>query len=43
VLTFNYVSYTGESQSHWNCTEVYRHDDDRWQIVQTHWSYTQRV
>ncbi len=43
VLTFNYVSYTGESQSRWNCTEVYWHDDDRWQIVQTHWSYTQRV
>ena len=43
VLTFNYVSYTGESQSRWNCTEVYRRDNDRWQIIQTHWSYTQRV
>ncbi|MBI5841625.1 MAG: DUF4440 domain-containing protein [Chloroflexi bacterium] len=43
VLTFNYVSYTGESQDRWNCTEVYRRDDDRWQIIQTHWSYTQRV
>jgi hypothetical protein len=43
VLTFNYVSYTGESQSHWNCTEVYRRDGESWQIVQTHWSYTQRV
>ncbi len=43
VLTFNYVSYTGESQDRWNCTEVYRHDGDRWQIIQTHWSYTQRV
>ena len=43
VLTFNYVSYKGEGESRWNCTEVYRHDDERWQIIQTHWSYTQRV
>lgn len=43
VLTFNYVSYSGESQSRWNCTEVYRQDGERWQIIQTHWSYTQRV
>ncbi|MBI5302446.1 MAG: nuclear transport factor 2 family protein [Chloroflexi bacterium] len=43
VLTFNYVSYTGESQSRWNCTEVYRraNDADLWRIIQTHWSYTQ--
>jgi len=40
VLTFNYVSYTGEKQSRWNCTEVYRHAGDGWQIIQTHWSYT---
>ncbi len=43
VLTFNYVSYTGENEDRWNCTEVYRRDDERWQIIQTHWSYTQRV
>jgi hypothetical protein len=43
VLTFNYVSYKGETPSRWNCTEVYRRDGDRWQIIQTHWSYTQRV
>ncbi len=43
VLTFNYVSYTGENEERWNCTEVYRRDGDRWQIIQTHWSYTQRV
>ncbi len=43
VLTFNYVSYTGENEDRWNCTEVYRRDGDRWQIIQTHWSYTQRV
>jgi hypothetical protein len=43
VLTFNYVSYTGETEYCWNCTEVYRRNGDRWQIIQTHWSYTQRV
>lgn len=43
VLTFNYVSYTGETEYRWNCTEVYRRNGDRWQIIQTHWSYTQRV
>jgi hypothetical protein len=40
VLTFNYVSYKGKKESHWNCTEVYRCDGDHWQIIQTHWSYT---
>jgi hypothetical protein len=43
VLTFNYVSYSSETESRWNCTEVYRRDGDRWQIIQTHWSYTKRV
>jgi ketosteroid isomerase-like protein len=43
VLTFNYVSYAGETEYRWNCTEVYRRNGDRWQIIQTHWSYTQRV
>ena len=40
VLTFNYVSYTGEKRSRWNCTEVYRQNGDTWKIIQTHWSYT---
>lgn len=40
VLTFNYVSYNGSEEDRWNCTEVYRRDKDRWQIIQTHWSYT---
>lgn len=40
VLTFNYVSYAGDKTSRWNCTEVYRHDDVGWRIIQTHWSYT---
>ncbi len=43
VLTFNYVSYAGEAEYRWNCTEVYRKDGDRWQIIQTHWSYTKKV
>ena len=40
VLTFNYVSYTGDERSAWNCTEVYRRGEGQWRIVQTHWSYT---
>jgi hypothetical protein len=40
VLTFNYVSYTGELQNRWNCTEVYKMIDNKWQIIQTHWSFT---
>lgn len=40
VLTFNYVSYSGETQSRWNCTEVYCCRDRRWRIIQTHWSLT---
>jgi hypothetical protein len=43
VLTFNYASSAGETDYRWNCTEVYRRNDDRWEIIQTHWSYTQRV
>ncbi len=41
VLTFNYVSWTGERESRWNCTEVYRHDAEGWRIIQTHWSFTE--
>jgi len=41
VLTFNYVSYTGQEADRWNCTEVYRRSGGRWQIIQTHWSYTE--
>ncbi len=40
VLTFNYVSYAGDKQSRWNCTEAYRQAKEGWQIIQTHWSYT---
>ena len=41
VLTFNYVSFTGEECDRWNCTEVYRRDPQGWRIIQTHWSYTE--
>jgi hypothetical protein len=40
VLTFNYVSYTGEKVNRWNCTEVYKRKDKGWRIIQTHWSLT---
>lgn len=43
VLTFNYVSFTGDTQDRWNCTEVYRRTNDEWHIIQTHWSFTQAV
>ena len=41
VLTFNYVSYGGAEDAYrWNCTEVYRYSGERWEIIQTHWSFT---
>ncbi|WP_320054471.1 nuclear transport factor 2 family protein [uncultured Acetobacteroides sp.] len=41
VLTFNLVSFGGETPQRWNCTEVYRLEkDNQWKIVQTHWSFT---
>jgi hypothetical protein len=43
VLTFNYVSYSGQTQSRWNCTEVYCCRDRQWRIIQTHWSITQHM
>jgi hypothetical protein len=44
VLTFNHVSYGGtDDEYRWNCTEVYRRSGDKWEIIQTHWSYTVAV
>lgn len=40
VLTFNYRSFSGDEESRWNCTEVFRKDGPDWRIIQTHWSYT---
>ena len=33
VLTFNYVSFGGEEQNRWNCTEVYRRAGGEWRII----------
>ena len=41
VLTFNYVSYKGDTSDRWNCTEVYRRSQADWKIIQSHWSYTE--
>ncbi len=42
ILTFRFNSSGGEGEMRWNCTEVYRQDDEGWRIVQTHWSLTGR-
>lgn len=43
VLTFNYISYGGETLNRWNCTEVYRRENSSWRIIQTHWSITRPI
>jgi hypothetical protein len=43
VLTFNLISYIGETQMRWNCTEVFQRQSSRWRIIQTHWSITQHL
>jgi hypothetical protein len=42
VLSFRFNSWGDDPAAamRWNCTEVYRYDDDGWRIVQTHWSLT---
>ena len=41
VLTFNLISFTGEEEHRWNCTEVFRKENENnWRIIQTHWSLT---
>ena len=41
VLTFNLNSYDDDRTSKWNCTEVYKlQQNGSWKIVETHWSYT---
>lgn len=40
VLTYNLNSYDGKTTYRWNCTEVYRLEDDgNWKIVHNHWSF----
>ena len=48
VLTFNLVNYGKPSGSveetvlaRWNATEIYRQAGGAWQIIHTHWSFTQ--
>jgi ketosteroid isomerase-like protein len=41
ILTFQYVSHSGEADAYWNCTEVYRRTGEDWRIVHSHWSFTQ--
>jgi ketosteroid isomerase-like protein len=41
VLTFNFVSHgDADDGMRWNCTEVYRRSGTSWEIIQTHWSFT---
>ncbi len=41
VLTFNFLSRGRDGdENRWNCTEVYRQNGSRWEIIQTHWSFT---
>lgn len=40
VLTFNFISHTGDEEQRWNCTEAYVRKSGQWRIVQTHWSLT---
>ncbi len=40
VLTFQFLSWGGsENALRWNCTEVYRREAGRWEIIQTNWSF----
>jgi ketosteroid isomerase-like protein len=41
ILTFQYISQTGDEAAYWNCTEVYQRTGDDWRIVHSHWSFTQ--
>ena len=47
LLTYNLVNYARDANgaevpgSRWNCTEVYRRRDARWEIVHSQWSYMQ--
>jgi len=40
VLSYNLNSYAGDTVYKWNCTEVYRlQEDGKWKIVHNHWSF----
>ena len=40
VLSYHLYSYAGDTVYKWNCTEVYRlQQDGNWKIVHNHWSF----
>jgi ketosteroid isomerase-like protein len=47
LLTFNLVSYQTDSDgieravARWNASQLYALSDGRWQLIHSHWSYTQ--
>ena len=41
ILTFRFLSYGSEGSMQWNCTEVYRRSLGTWNIIHSHWSFTQ--
>lgn len=43
VLTYNLISYTGETVYKWNCTEVYKLVANEWKIIHNHWSLIKPV
>ena len=43
VLTYNLISYTGETVYKWNCTEVYKLVANDWKIIHNHWSLIKPV
>jgi len=43
VLTYNLISYIGETVSKWNCTEVYKLVANEWKITHNHWSLIKPV
>jgi len=38
LLTFNFVSHSGDGIQRWHTTEVYQRRHDCWRIVHSHWS-----
>ena len=40
LLTFNFVSRTGDAVQRWNTTELYERRECGWKIVHSHWSFT---
>ena len=41
LLTYRFVSHGSEGAKRWNCTEIYQCLGGEWEIVHSHWSFTQ--